>query len=30
MEVRINMAFIIVDSFGFTELPKFMMILEGK
>ena len=30
MEVRINMAFIIVDSFGFAELPKFMMILEGK
>ena len=30
MAVRINMAFIIVDSFGFAELPKFMMILEGK
>lgn len=30
MEIRINMAFIIVDSFGFAELPKFMMILEGK
>ena len=30
MEVRINMAFIIVDSFGFAELPKFMMTLEGK